>query len=93
MEPSGKVDFRFTLAGPDGCQHMYVKTRPHAHHFLREAAKAFEVIVFTASERPYAESILRHLDPSGALVGHVFCREDCTLVEGEFIKDLAKIRR
>lgn len=94
VEPIEDADFVFTLASPDGCgQHMYVRTRPHAHHFLEEAAKRFEVIVFTASERPYAEHVLRHLDPHGLLVEHVLCREDCTYIEGEFVKDLGTLQR
>jgi len=93
VEPIVDADFRFTLSSNEGSQTMFVRIRPHAKHFLAEVSKHFEVIVFTASERPYAEHILKHLDPSGTMVEHVLCREDCTFIEGEFVKDLGSLKR
>lgn len=90
------ADFTFCLpggGGGEGMQVMYVRTRPHAAAFLAFCASQFEIIVFTASERPYAEAVLRHLDPEGTLVDHVLCREDCTFVDGEFTKDLGALSR
>ena len=90
------ADFTFCLpggGGGEGMQVMYVRTRPHAAAFLEFCASQFEIIVFTASERPYAEAVLRHLDPEGTLVDHVLCREDCTFVDGEFTKDLGALSR
>jgi CTD small phosphatase-like protein 2 len=89
------ADFTFCLpgGGDNGLQVMYVRVRPHALAFLAFCAAKFEVIVFTASERPYAEAVLRHLDPAGLLVDHVLCREDCTFVDGEFTKDLGALSR
>lgn len=93
VEPIHDADFSFTLSSHEGSQKMFVRIRPHAKHFLAEVAKHFEVIVFTASERPYAEHVLKNLDPTGALVEHVLCREDCTYIEGEFVKDLGSLKR
>jgi len=93
VDPIADADFTFTLSSPEGCQCMHVRVRPHAEHFLNAVAAKFEVIVFTASERPYAESVLRKLDPTGCLVDHVLCREDCTFIEGEFVKDLGALKR
>ena len=72
---------------------MHVRKRPHAEHFLREVAKRFEIIIFTASERPYAENVLSQLDPHGSLIDYVLCREDCLFIEGEFVKDLNSLGR
>jgi CTD small phosphatase-like protein 2 len=93
VEPIKDADFTFCLSSNEGTQKMYVRIRPHAKHFLAEVSKHFEVIVFTASERAYAEHVLKNLDPTGCLVEHVLCREDCTYIEGEFIKDLGALKR
>jgi CTD small phosphatase-like protein 2 len=93
VAPIDDADFTFTLAGCDQPQTLHVRIRPHAELFLRTMAELFEVIVFTASERPYAEAVLRQLDPKGDLVEHVLCREDCTFIDGEFIKDLGGLSR
>lgn len=93
VEPINDADFTFCLSSNEGTQKMFVRVRPHAKHFLEEVAKHFEVIVFTASERAYAEHVLKHLDPTGCLIEHVLCREDCTYIEGEFVKDLGSLKR
>jgi len=93
--PIDDADFVFTLAASDGdgLQHMYVRKRPHAERFLREVSKHFEIIIFTASERPYAENVLSQLDPDGSFIDYVLCREDCLFIEGEFVKDLNTLGR
>jgi CTD small phosphatase-like protein 2 len=45
-----------------------VKKRPHMEYFLKQVAKQFEVVVFTASHRSYAEKLLNLIDPQRELV-------------------------
>ena len=40
---------------------FYVYLRPYLHTFLREISKWFEVVIFTASERRYAEPLLQRI--------------------------------
>ena len=49
---------------------MFVKKRPHCDAFLAAVSARFEVIVFTASQRIYAEKLLDILDPGKA---HIRC--------------------
>lgn len=53
-----------------------VKKRPHMEYFLKRVAELFEVVVFTASHRAYAETLLNLLDPHRRLIKcvvHVHC--------------------
>lgn len=53
------------------------------------ANKYFEVIVFTASNKQYADSILNYLDPDNIYFQHRLYREHCIpTTDGVYIKDL-----
>lgn len=49
-------------------------------------AALFEVVVFTASQRIYAERLLDILDPGQALVRHRIYRDSCVVVDGNYLK-------
>ena len=38
--------------------------RPYAQQFLSKMASIYEIILFTASEKYYADTILEYLDPN-----------------------------
>ena len=46
------------------CRRVHVRRRPHLGAFLQRCAELFEVVVFTASQKVYAEQLLNILDPS-----------------------------
>lgn len=57
------------------------------------AGEYFEVVVFTASVKDYADPILDHLDPTGQLIHHWLYRESCIKTENPtggyiYVKDL-----
>uniref|UniRef100_K3WYH5 Mitochondrial import inner membrane translocase subunit TIM50 n=1 Tax=Globisporangium ultimum (strain ATCC 200006 / CBS 805.95 / DAOM BR144) TaxID=431595 RepID=K3WYH5_GLOUD len=47
-----------------------VKKRPHMEYFLKRASQLFEVVVFTASHRAYAETLLNLIDPHRNLINN-----------------------
>ncbi len=56
-------------------------------------SKVFELGVFTASVRFYAEQVVRHLDPEGKYIQMILAREHCVeAMQGLFVKDLRIIR-
>lgn len=59
---------------------------------MKEANKYFEVIVFTAGTKNYADSILNILDPNEELIHHRLYRDSCIEVKHEedtlYVKDL-----
>jgi len=66
-----------------------VAFRPFAKFFLESMAKHFEIVIFTASQRSYAEKVITALDPTRQLIKHSLFREHCTEHYGAFFKELA----
>jgi CTD small phosphatase-like protein 2 len=63
--------------------------RPYAVDVVRELSKIYEVWIFTASCKEYADPIINLLDPLHQYVSRVFYREHCVqLNNGIFVKDL-----
>lgn len=65
-----------------------INIRPHAREVLERASEMFEVVVFTASHKCYADAVLDYLDPTGTLIHHRLYRENCVVVQGVLMKDL-----
>mmetsp|Transcript_72153 Transcript_72153/g.145143 ORF Transcript_72153/g.145143 Transcript_72153/m.145143 type:complete len:363 (-) Transcript_72153:409-1497(-) len=70
-----------------------VKMRPHMDRFLRAVASKFEVVVFTASQQVYADTLLDIIDPKHELIKHRLFRDSCLMVEGNYLKDLNVLGR
>lgn len=58
-----------------------------------EASKNFEVIIFTAAGKSYADAILDYLDPKREMIHHRLYRDSCIFVNGIAIKDLRILGR
>ena len=71
---------------------IYVLVRPFAKEFLNNVSKYFEVVIFTASIPKYASPLLNILDTEKN-IKHRLYREDCTYINGLFIKDLKRLNR
>ena len=54
-----------------------INIRPYAIECLREANKKYQVVVFTASHKFYADVVLDYLDPNNELIHHRFYRDSC----------------
>lgn len=53
-------------------------------------SKNWEIIIFTAGLKDYADKILDELDPEGYISRRLY-RDSCMVVEGVYIKDLMTI--
>ena len=71
---------------------IYVLVRPDAINFIKEVAKFFEVVIFTASISKYASPLLDILDKEKNIKYRLY-RDHCTFINGIYIKDLKKLNR
>eukprot|EP01111_Echinosteliopsis_oligospora_P010371 TRINITY_DN3216_c0_g1_i1.p1 TRINITY_DN3216_c0_g1~~TRINITY_DN3216_c0_g1_i1.p1 ORF type:complete len:254 (+),score=37.43 TRINITY_DN3216_c0_g1_i1:160-921(+) len=69
---------------------FYVIKRPHVDNFLVQVSEWFDVIIFTASMKQYADPLIDQLDKHRVVKGRLF-RESCLVKDGNFIKDLGMI--
>jgi CTD small phosphatase-like protein 2 len=65
-----------------------INIRPYVKEMLTAVSKEFEVIVFTASHKCYADKVIDLIDPSRTLVHHRLYRNNCIQIDGIFVKDL-----
>uniref|UniRef100_A0A7S2ZGX5 FCP1 homology domain-containing protein n=2 Tax=Rhodosorus marinus TaxID=101924 RepID=A0A7S2ZGX5_9RHOD len=86
-------DLTFPVKFRDHEYEIFVRRRPHLEEFLAEISKTFEVIVFTASHKVYADRLLDILDPKDAYFDHRVFRESCLFHVGNYIKDLSVLGR
>jgi len=69
-----------------------VRKRPHVDHFLTTVAQWYEVSIFTASIKPYANPIIDHLDPHKTLISRRYFRDSAKQQRnGLYVKELKHI--
>lgn len=69
-----------------------MKKRPGCEFFLEELSKYYELIIYTASLSEYADPVMDTIDKNNLCSLRLF-RENCTLYNGVFVKDLSLMNR
>ncbi len=89
---SNKDDILFTMNFDNKTHTIHVLKRPFVDEFLDKMSKIFELVIFTASIKEYANPLLNKLDTKKRISYRLF-REHCTPSGNFFIKDLKKVGR
>ena len=93
VEPVDDADLVFPVDFHGMTYQVHVRLRPYLFEFLEKIKGKYEVIVFTASQKVYANELLNLIDPEGKYIHHRMYRESCLAVEGNFLKDLNVLGR
>lgn len=66
--------------------------RPGLNEFLKKVSELYEVVIYTASLKKYADSIIDAIDPN-KLISYRLYRDHCNLEEGVYTKNLGRLGR
>lgn len=92
FKPVPHADFIVPVELEYNWHHFHVLKRPGVDEFLRKMGELYEVVVFTASLRKYADPVLDQLD-THQVVAHRLFRESCFSHKGNYVKDLSQLGR
>ncbi|EGR29999.1 protein kinase domain protein [Ichthyophthirius multifiliis] len=67
---------------------FYINIRPQAKQFLKQMANYYDIIIWTASVKDYADPIINQLDPEKKYITQKFYRQHCKVNEKGYVKDL-----
>lgn len=87
-----KCDFIVPVEIDNVVHNVYVLVRPFANEFLKEAAKHYEIVLFTASLAKYADPLLDLLDKEHTIDARLF-RDSCVQIGYSYVKDLSRLGR
>jgi Dullard-like phosphatase family protein len=94
VPPLLRLDVENTNSDNTKSRVWYVRIRPHLSAFLKECTKLFEVAIFTASEKSYANPIIASIFSEAGcdIPRQCYYRSSCDPIMGMHIKDLSKVR-
>lgn len=90
--PVSHYDFVIPVIIEDTTNYAYVAKRPGVDAFIAKAVEAFEVVIYTASLKAYANPLIDRLIDDDSKVLRLF-RSSCRFMNGAYVKDLSRLGR
>ena len=88
LTPSFRIDDKYW-----GKKNIYSKVRPHVNPFLETMSQHYEISIFTAGIKPYAEGVVAMIDPERKFISNIYSREHCTECKYGHVKEISKLGR
>jgi len=70
----------------------YIQIRPGTEDFIKDLSKYYEIIIFTAALKKYADVVINSIDPDGNISYRLY-RQHTISIGNSNIKDLTKLGR
>ncbi|CAD8127006.1 unnamed protein product [Paramecium sonneborni] len=88
------TDYEATIQVPnEPAYNIRFNLRPNCIEMLQILSLYYELILFTASFKEYADKILEYIDPKQTIFAYRLYRESCVCLDGNlFVKDLSVIQ-
>ncbi len=85
-----QYDKTVTFNNPNGTVDVYgVRFRPHMMEFIQRMSRLYDLAVYTASARDYADAVMDSIDPSRSIFCARLYREHCIPMGQMNIKNMA----
>eukprot|EP00833_Pecoramyces_ruminatium_P001099 jgi/Orpsp1_1/1175131/evm.model.c7180000052740.1 len=92
FKPIAQPDYVIPVQIENQVHNVYVLKRPGVDEFLRAMGEIYEIVIFTANLKKYADPVLDTLDKY-KVVRHRLFREACIHYKGNYVKDLSQLGR
>ena len=87
----GGIKVNISIQGQIGEVSIFI--RPHIQECLHKLKEHYEIVLFTASIKDYADAILKYIDPEDTIFDYKLYREHCIEYYNSYmVKDLRIIR-
>jgi CTD small phosphatase-like protein 2 len=78
---------------PNNDSNGKIMIRPHLYEFLKNIKKYYEIIVFTAATKEYADPIIDAIEKEEKYFDYRLYRNHTNVLENDFVKDISLIGR
>lgn len=91
--PKERYDFYVQYkAGTELFTH-FATLRPIVKEFLESASRWYNVVLYTTTDKQYADALADKIDRKGEIFKKRLYREDCDYLDGRYVKDLCKVSK
>ncbi len=70
-----------------------LKYRPFMDTFLNAVKQYYQLVIFTASSKDYADVLIKQIENKNCLFSYCLYRQHLTLFNGRMIKDISRMGR